>query len=76
MDGKFIAVATSPSELRLEADEILVKTQGELDGLITALIEGNVVRPFWTPVYLGARADRHARCRLTDAARLEAYNLN
>ena len=75
VDGRFIAVATSPTELRLEADEILVKTQGEYVGLIAALIEGNIVRPFWTPVYLGAAADCHARCRLTDAARKEAYDL-
>lgn len=75
-DGRFIAVATSPSEVRLEADEILVKTQGEHVGLLAALIEGRIVHPFWTPVYLGAHADCHARCRLTDAARKEAYNLN
>jgi len=75
-DGRFIAVATSPSELQLEADEILVKTQGEHVGLVAALIEGQVVRPFWTPVYVGASADCHARCRLTDDARKEAYNLN
>lgn len=76
VDGRFIAVATTPSELRLEADELLVKTQGEHVGLIAALIEGQVVQPFWTPVYLGVHADCHARCRLTDAARIEAYNLN
>jgi hypothetical protein len=75
-DGRFIAAATTVSELRLEADEILVKTQGEHFGLVTALIEGGVVRPYWTPVYLGATGDCHARCRLTDAARKEAYNLN
>lgn len=75
-DGRFIAVATSPSEVRLEADEILVKTQGEHVGLVAALIEAKVVRPFWTPIYIGLIADCHARCRLTDAARIEAYNLN
>lgn len=75
VDGRFIALATSSSELRLEADEILVKTQGEHSGLIAALIEGKVVLPFWTPVYLGTIADCHARCRLTDAARKEACNL-
>lgn len=74
-DGRFIAVATSPTELHLEADEILVKTQGEHVGLVTALIEAKVVRPFWTPVYVGLIADCHARCRLTDAARQEAYDL-
>lgn len=74
-DGRFIAAATTPHELRIEADEILVKTQGEYFGLVAALIEGGVVKPYWTPVYLGVTGDCHARCRLTDAARDEAYNL-
>lgn len=76
VDGRFIAVATSPSELRLQADEILVKNQDEHVGLVAALIEAQIVRPYWTPVYVGASADCHARCRLTDDARKEAYNLN
>ncbi|MGQ0701403.1 MAG: hypothetical protein ACT4PZ_24560 [Panacagrimonas sp.] len=74
-NGRFIAAATTSSELRLEADEIMVKTQGEHVGLVAALIEGKVVLPYWTPVYLGATADCHARCRLTDAARDDASNL-
>ena len=75
-DGRFLTVATSPSELRREADEILVKTQGEHETLVPALIDAGVVRPFWMPVYLGAQGVLHARCRLTTEAVKDAFHLN
>jgi hypothetical protein len=72
--GRPIAKATVDTELRLEIDEILVKDYDENEGMAEALVASGVVEPGFSPAYVGTWQNRCARCRLTRAARQEAYS--
>lgn len=72
-DGEPVASATVNHDLRFDLDEILVKNYAENHGMTLALINAGVVLEAWSPIYLGPYDSLCSRCRLTDAARREAF---
>lgn len=75
MPGEPIATPTVNIDHRIELDEILVKDDAENEGMVAALIGAGVVQPDFTLVFIGSYRQRCARCRLTKAARIEAFGL-
>ncbi|MDE0853919.1 MAG: hypothetical protein OSA97_05810 [Nevskia sp.] len=72
--GMPVATPTINTEHRIDADEIVVKDYFENEGMVRALIEAGVIRREYTLLYVGPDCPC-GRCRLTDAARIEAYGL-
>lgn len=67
------ATVAIDTTLRVDLDEIVVKAHAENEGIVEALILAGIIEPAFTPVFVGNWHDRCARCRLTTAARQEAY---
>ena len=73
--GEPIATATVNTDHRIEIDEIIVKDYSENEGMVAALVEAGVIQPEFTQAFVGGYGASCARCRLTDAARVEAFGL-
>jgi len=71
--GEPVATATVNTEHRVDADELIVKDYSENEGMVDALVEAGVVQPSFTRVSVGGYGVTCARCRLTEAARVEAF---
>lgn len=73
--GEPIATATVNTDQRIEIDEIIVKDYSENAGMVAALVAAGVIQPEFTQLFVGDYGAACARCRLTDAARMEAFGL-
>jgi hypothetical protein len=73
--GAGVATASINTEHHLEIDEVIIKDYDENTGMVVALVAAGIVEPVFSPVFIGHYGARCGRCRLTQAAREEAFGL-